>query len=173
MRWHRRAAELGHTQSELFVGVRYFDGGYAIKKQPADAFRFLSAAAEAGDDVADVYVGQCLWTGFGVKQDRRKALPHFLRGIEHGSIKSFRYLGLAATLGMVRGDNPDVEAYLFFAIGAALDDPESALQLSLIRERMQKPDIDTFDGLAMEELARLNALWGEYHRKKAREKTGS
>ncbi|MBW2295485.1 MAG: SEL1-like repeat protein, partial [Deltaproteobacteria bacterium] len=170
MKWHRQAAEAGHTASELFVGVRYFEGGYGLRKQPADAYRFLTAAAAAEDDVADFFVGRCLWEGVGVEKNMREAVVHFRRGIERGSIESFRYLGLAAVLGASDSKNPVRDAYLMFAIGAAFNDGDSASELRAMRKQLEKSDIDRFDARVAKQVASYNEKWREYSRQSAREK---
>ena len=45
--WHEKAAKEGRTASLRFVGVRYFEGGYGIVREPELAWKYLNLIWQA------------------------------------------------------------------------------------------------------------------------------
>ena len=161
LEWHVRAADQGNITSASFAGVRYFEGGYGIVKKPDLAFRYLSMAEKAGDIVGSYYVGQCLWKGIGVGQNRAKSIPYFKLAADKGVPGSFRYLGIAAVVGMTKSENKVSEAYSYFAIGDSLRDPAAHSELQALRKKLNKPDVEKFNANAIKEYERYQAIWAK------------
>jgi TPR repeat protein len=161
LEWHVRAADQGNITSASFAGVRYFEGGYGIVKKPDLAFRYLSMAEKAGDIVGSYYVGQCLWKGIGVEQNRAKSIPYFKLAADKGVPGSFRYLGIAAVVGMTKSENQVSEAYSYFAIGDSLRDPGASSELQALRKKLNKPDVEKFNANALKEYERYEAIWAK------------
>lgn len=157
--WHRKAADQGRTASKRFVGVRYYEGGYGIIKQPRLAWRFLNEAAAEGDERSDFYLGKALWDGIGVEQNRKRALPHFRRAREKPEPEAFRYLGYAAVFGMAETDQPVYEAFEHFAIGRYLRDHEAAREFRALSQKLEKETRDRFEKRAEQRLAEYIEAW--------------
>ena len=161
LKWHVRAADQGNITSASFAGVRYFEGGYGIVKQPDLAFRYLSMAEKADDIVGSYYVGQCLWKGIGVEENRAKSIPHFKLAADYGVPGSFRYLGIAAVLGMTKSKNKVSEAYSYFVIGDSLRDPEARAEIQALRKKLTRPDVEKFNTNALKEYQRYEVIWAK------------
>ncbi len=82
---YAKAAELGHAQAAFQLYYLYKEGR-GVKKDPAQALRWLTRAAELGHPGAQAFLGDVYaGGGLGVQRDRRKALHWYRKAAAQGS----------------------------------------------------------------------------------------
>ncbi len=79
--WHRRAAEKGHTGSQVTLGHMFYDGSLKPRDLKAMVHWYFQASDEV--PVARFMLGECYRHGRGVPQSFEHAIRWFLRGEEH------------------------------------------------------------------------------------------
>lgn len=84
IRWYRKAAAGGDAQSQVDLGVFYYNGSYGLEVDYREAFNWFLKAAEQGDAYAQYLVGRCYGHGWGVEKNEEEA---------------FKWLRLAARQG--------------------------------------------------------------------------
>ena len=80
----RQAAEDGSVKAQWYLATIYIKGRCGVKKDPAEARRFLRLLA--GDDVeTQAWLGKALYFGWwGLERDFRESAYWFLKAIENG-----------------------------------------------------------------------------------------
>jgi len=90
----RRAAEQGDAEGEYALGVRYA-AGEGVGKDPAEAQRWLEAAARQGHPQAVVALSQAVMgakLGFTTEAARAEGLPWVEKAADAGSVPALAYL---------------------------------------------------------------------------------
>lgn len=82
--WFEKAGAQGCGESLFTIGKFYFDG-LGVEQNSQKAFEYWLKAAQLGDDVAMVWVGNIYWLGFEV--------------VDVDYYEAFRYYKMAAELG--------------------------------------------------------------------------
>ena len=80
---YRVAAESGHAEAQLFLGL-CLQGGKGVPAEPAEAFSWLQRAALGGLPQAATQVGYALEHGLGVAMDKAAAVGYYSKGAEAG-----------------------------------------------------------------------------------------
>jgi len=75
--WYRRAAEAGHADAQVNLGVCYFKGD-GVSKDAEQAVSWFRRAAEAGLQECSVQLGLCaMLSGDGVAKDAEQAVSWY------------------------------------------------------------------------------------------------
>ena len=93
------AAELGHAEALLKLGVR-FEEGHGVAKDAGKAFEMFSKAAEKGSVVGRFNLAVCFEVGAGVEKDEKKAVELYKAGVEDGDVNSMNNLGVCFEEGI-------------------------------------------------------------------------
>jgi localization factor PodJL len=133
----RRAAELGHAPAQLHLASLYEAGSRGVAKNPAEARRWTTLAAEGGDRRAMHNLGLLHFEGGGGPKDLAMARQWFRRAADLGLADSQYNLGLIHERGYGVSRNP-AEAYKWFIISARSGDAE-ARTAALRLERTLSP----------------------------------
>lgn len=83
VQWLRKAAHLGHAESQCELGIHYIHGN-GVRQDMARAARLYRQSAEQGHGWAMQLLGRCYLEGDGVRRDRRAARRWFERAVEAG-----------------------------------------------------------------------------------------
>lgn len=77
--WLRRAAEGGYLQAQTDLAGIYLSGSRdgKVKPEPAEAFRWFTAAAEQGSKEAYLFLGMLRYDGKGMFKDEIAAVAHW------------------------------------------------------------------------------------------------
>lgn len=86
------AAELGHTESQYYLGT-YYSNGLGMPKNEEQAAGWYGKAAEQGHADAQYELGECYYNGNGVQQDYNLAVEWFQNAAEQGHIDGQIRLG--------------------------------------------------------------------------------
>jgi len=79
-------AENGDAEGQFALGVMYFTGGAAVRKDMAEAARWFRLAAEQGHAKAQSLLGGMYWDGSGVPKDRGEAERWYRMAIDKGHL---------------------------------------------------------------------------------------
>lgn len=79
--WYRKAAEQGHPQAQLMLGMMLKEG-VGVAQNRSEAAEWLRKAAEQGHPMAQLELGRAYQSGTGVKQD---------------AVEAYKWLHIAAT----------------------------------------------------------------------------
>lgn len=94
--WYRLAADKGHADAQLNMGVMYFEG-LGVSKDPQESVKWYVKAAEQGEAMALYNLGQMYLLGQGIPPDRDRAVQWFQKAAKQGfdpAKKKLHYLGL-------------------------------------------------------------------------------
>lgn len=83
--WYLRAARKGNAKAQNNLAGLYKRGESGLSKDPAKAAFWYSKAAAQSDGMALYNYGECLFEGFGVKADQKKALEMFAKAVRLGN----------------------------------------------------------------------------------------
>ena len=100
-----QAQPVSNDPEALFQQARSLLRGEGVKKDAAEAFKYMQAAADLGHADAMGGLGYFYSQGIGVPKDPEKALEWFRKGAEKGSAKSQHNLGIS--LMKAQEANPD------------------------------------------------------------------
>jgi Sel1 repeat len=92
-RWFRAAAEQGHAEAQVSLGMCFFDGK-GVDKDRVEAVSWFRKAAEQGHAVAQIALGSCFIRGEGVDQDFAEAVIWYRKAAEQGNAMAQSNLGL-------------------------------------------------------------------------------
>ena len=81
--WYQRAAELGHSSSQHYLGVMY-SLGRGVRKDGNKAVEWIGKAADQGNPAAVRDLGNIYRDGNGVTKDEEKAAEWFRMGADKG-----------------------------------------------------------------------------------------
>jgi len=78
------AAERGNAGAELLLALAYAEGQYGLKRNPAQAFHWMQAAAEGHQAYAQYRLGVFYQKGIGTKKNLTEAIRWWQRAGEQG-----------------------------------------------------------------------------------------
>ena len=94
-----KAFDSGCTEAGLMLAQMYAKGGRAVKKDPAKALEYFTAAAMRGNPNAEAIVARIYATGEGVPKDNAMATKFYIRAGLHGNIEAMFEAGNAYLTG--------------------------------------------------------------------------
>ncbi len=107
----KKAAEGGHVEACLSLGVLYFEGD-GVKQDYQKAAKYLQKAADEGSAEAYGALGGMYYEGKGVEQDYQKALEYYKKAADMGDADACHNLGLMYEKGEgVERDLQEAEEY--------------------------------------------------------------
>lgn len=92
MRWFRRAAEGGESESQNILGLVYRKGRWGVDAAAQDAVTWFERAAKQGNRDAMINLAEMYYTGEEINVDYGKALALFTEAHEKGASRAARYL---------------------------------------------------------------------------------
>ncbi|HEX7886915.1 MAG TPA: hypothetical protein VF474_13145 [Phenylobacterium sp.] len=117
-------AEANHAQAQLYLAQLYDEGGAGLSRNPAEARRLTTSAAENGDVNAMHNLGVYLFRGEGGPQDLTSAAQWFGKAAAAGVVESQYNLGLLYQSGSGLPKDP-VRARAWFERAAAKGDDQA------------------------------------------------
>ena len=96
--WFKKAADLGHADSQNNIGL-YYKYGYAVSKDLSEAVNWYKKAAKQGNMLAQYNLANCYYKGEGVSQDKTEAAKWFKKSAEQGHADSQYMLGVCYYTG--------------------------------------------------------------------------
>lgn len=123
-------AEAGDSAAALLLGVEWLSGK---QRDPVQAARWLKRAAEAGQPVAQNYLGVLYRTGQGVAQSRTEAARWFEMAALQGNRPAMANLGKLHAAWDEKGNY--AVAARWFVRAASFGDADSAFNLAVLYER--------------------------------------
>ncbi|MBS0472076.1 MAG: SEL1-like repeat protein [Proteobacteria bacterium] len=155
-------AQTGDANAELAVALRYRD-----RKDPADAFHWMSLAAVHGQAIGQYLLGSMYARGDGTATDAAHALQWYEASALQGNRKAMHALAIAYAEGEGTTRNPE-EAARWFSRAASFGLLDSQFNLAVLYERgMGVPQslLDAYKWYAVaarqgdsEAIARMDAL---------------
>jgi TPR repeat protein/S1-C subfamily serine protease len=108
----RKAAVRGHVESQLLVGVMYFNG-IGFEENVPEAVRWLKLAAQHGNRDAMAELGRLYDLGVGLTKDPARATAYFQQAAELGSAEAQFQLGVRYQVGSLvpQDDAKAIELY--------------------------------------------------------------
>jgi TPR repeat protein len=89
----RQAADEGITGAQVSLGLMYFRGEGGVAKDNAEAVKWMRKAADHGDAMGQMYLGNFYLMGAGVEKDVTQGLKWFTKGAEGGNAVAQYQLG--------------------------------------------------------------------------------
>lgn len=115
-RLYQQAAELGHLEAQMNIGLMYTQGQGVPRDDRAGA-KWLGQAAQSGNAVAQYSYGLMLYEGRGIKQNYAQAMRWYRRSAELGNAKAMNNIGIMTALGHgVKESN--IDAFAWFSVAA-------------------------------------------------------
>ena len=151
----RKAAEDGHVEAQVRLGVKY-DLGKGVPKNDREAVKWYRKAAEQGNAPAQYNLGVKYAKGEGVPEDDRKAVKWFRLAAEQGDAMAQHNLGVMYDKG--EGVPEDyVKAYAWFNLAAAQGQEDAVKAKDSLRERMTAEQVAEAQKLAGELFNRIES----------------
>ncbi len=132
-----RVAQLaakGNPAAEAILGLRYLDGTGGTERNMPQAVKYLTAAAEHGQAVAQYRLGTLYERGDGVTASGAKASHWYQLAANQGNRKAMHNLAVAYASGST-GKKDMAEAARWFTKAAALGLSDSQFNLAVLYER--------------------------------------
>lgn len=107
-----QAAELGHAEAQMKVGVSYY-AGYGVPQNFKKAVEWYLKAIDNGNDDAGFFLAVCYLNGEGVIKDTRKAIQIWTELASRGHIRSQHNLGDCYDQGLYVDKNPETAFYWY------------------------------------------------------------
>jgi TPR repeat protein len=129
----QRGADLGDVLAQYNLGMAYKNGdlgldvGRTLDEIQADAFQFLSKAAESGYVPAMIETAVALHNGYGIKSDTKRAVDLLQVSAARGSWEAMYVLGEIYDKGYGADDG---EALIWYARAAEAGDSRSQAALA-------------------------------------------
>ncbi len=79
-----KKAKKGDKENQLKLGMLFFEGTKAIKKDEGKAFHWTSLSAEQNFPLGQLYLAQCYTEGIGVDIDHEKSLFFLIKSADQG-----------------------------------------------------------------------------------------
>jgi len=92
VRWIKSAAERGHDEAQLNLGLCYFEG-CGVKKDEVEAVKWIKLAAMQKNVEAQIVLGNFYYNGMGVAEDKVEAAKWYKMAAEEGDAKAQIELG--------------------------------------------------------------------------------
>jgi len=100
-RWHRMAGA-GDAAAQAMLGAAYYDG-FGLPMAPAEAAKWIRAAADQGHARGQYALGALYLAGDGVPKDASEAIKWFRLAAEQGDASAQLRLGVLTETGVVTG----------------------------------------------------------------------
>lgn len=149
-------ARSGDVQFQAFLGSLYANGDIELSDTNPEALQWINLAAESGDGVAQLDLGQRHAAGDGVSQDSQEAIRWYHlsanqgnadaqynlgvilgnggQGVETGYAEAVQWTKLAAEQGHVQSQH-DMAVALAYGMGMPKDDKESVRWLRMAADQ--------------------------------------
>lgn len=88
------AAEVGYHEALVEMGKLYFDGAGDMVPDQSKAFEYFCQAAEKNTPSGWEWLGYCLYTGKGTRQNRSAALGWYEKAAKQGLYNSYYMMGM-------------------------------------------------------------------------------
>ncbi len=98
--WYRKAADQKEAWAQRQLGIIYLYGKNGVPRDPATAFQYLKASADAGNMGAQYYLGYMYDQGIFVQKDVRAALDLYRKSADQGFADAQNVMGLAYWKGI-------------------------------------------------------------------------
>ena len=142
------AAEKGHFEAQIRVGLMYYNSYSGIGRNPAAALQWFQKAAETGDIGAQVLLAEMYRSGYGVASDK-KAFELFLKAAEQGHAGAQQSIGWWVYHRGFAGVKKDPAAALQWLLKAAIQRYRPAqINLGEIYLKGDGVEKDEVEGLA-------------------------
>ena len=92
LEWYLKAAERGHSGSQVTLGLMY-ESGRGVVRDYSEAFRWYLKAAEQGKRAAQLNLGSMYARGAGVSVNKTEAATWFQKAARQGNAKAQFNLG--------------------------------------------------------------------------------
>jgi TPR repeat protein len=102
--YFRQAAEIGHAEAEVFLGLLYQNGD-GVTEDGAEAVKWFREAAMHGSSTGQRSLGECCEKGFGVHQNASEAVRWYRMAAERGDRHGQEHLARCYEKGI--GVQPD------------------------------------------------------------------
>ncbi|WP_430424126.1 hypothetical protein [Phenylobacterium sp.] len=148
-------ADGGHTQAQIYLAQLYDSGEAGLPRDPVEARRLTTLAAEQGDVKAMHNLGVYLFRGEGGTQDLPGAAKWFRKAAAAGVVESQFNLGLLyqSGSGVARDDS---QARYWFRLAAARGDAEARKALDQLKPAPAAPAAARAPAAAPRPAASLN-----------------
>jgi TPR repeat protein len=117
--WWKKAAEQGEVRAQLWLGVIYEQGQNGVKRDYAQAFKWLSIAAKQGEPDAQVTLGQMYENGEGVPQDYGLAAYWYRKAADHTIDLGGAGVGANSLVQLYQDGYATPQDYVFVYLGYA------------------------------------------------------
>ncbi|MDG1287759.1 MAG: tetratricopeptide repeat protein [Rickettsiales bacterium] len=94
----QRQAEQGNVRAMRKMAQRFIYGAAGVEPSPKEAFRWYVKAAQAGDSVSMMEIGNAFSTGLGIAPSQVKARQWWERAAKAGSAKAKQMLAVDASV---------------------------------------------------------------------------
>ena len=85
--WFRRAADQGHAEAQVQLGLMCYYGDVGVPRDRAEAAKWFQRAADQGHAEAQAQLGLMYYYGRGVQADQADAARWFHRAVDRGDAK--------------------------------------------------------------------------------------
>ncbi|MGQ0742152.1 MAG: hypothetical protein ACT4OG_07640 [Alphaproteobacteria bacterium] len=126
-------AVAGNAPAALVLGLKYLDGD-GVTQDDAEAYRWISKAAQQGNAVAQYRAGTLYERGRGVPADAKKAHEWYMKAARQGNRKAMHNLAVSFAQGTGTEKN-FAEAARWFGAAAELGLLDSQFNLAVLYER--------------------------------------
>ncbi len=126
-------AELGNTEAQSELGLRYFVG---VEQDYEEAIDWFTIAAENGDANAQNMLGMCYCNGYGVVYDYEEAVKWYKKAADQGLVVAQFNLGWCYETGVGVEANID-EAKEWYKKAAEQGDEDAKEALELLKGEMK------------------------------------
>ena len=124
--WLLSQAEMGNSEMQEAIAMSFYNGN-SVEKNEKDGLKWMTAAADNGNDVASLLLGQFYMEGScGAEKNVKKALEEFLKSAETGNPTAANYVG-DYYLNEAKTDSDLKEAFKWYCKAAKNDSPASTL----------------------------------------------
>ena len=125
--WYRKAADQGHTLSQLMLGYIY-DSGEGVRENDQEAVRWYRLAAEQGNVEAQHSLGYMYANGLGIPKNDVEAVKWYQLSAEQGHAQAQASLGWHYDSGKGVGKNAR-EAVKWYRLAAEQDNAQAQSNL--------------------------------------------
>jgi TPR repeat protein len=153
--WYRLAAAKGFEPANLALALLYLHGAGGddeptrVAADPAQAARYLAAAAQSGDAEAQSLLGQLYMEGNGVPKDAALAWRYTLAAANHGIALAQLNAGLII-LDRSAAARDLAEAYKWFALAARTQYPGADQDRRFVMGQMTQAELARAEALVSE-----------------------
>lgn len=121
----KKAAALNEPSAQATLGNLYEMGAYGVMQDPVQALSWYFKAAQAGNGLAQMKVGDAYFVGAGIKKDVGKGIEYLAKAAAQNVIGAIRSLALINKFGIDGFDSfaaDNEQAFAWHLKGAELGD---------------------------------------------------